>query len=953
MSHPFGDLVTQHLHRKHGLSQAKLAEGILQDPAVIGKMCKGQRLHGPQARERVCAIIDWLRQQAVLTTVDEANGLLMAAGMATLGTADPSEAQLLHQLLIPAPSPVLLTPPRIPVTTKPRTNLPISLTSFIGRIGAITEVAQLVVNHRLVTLTGAGGVGKTRLALEVGKAILDFPLTQSTNPKFLDGVWFVDLSPLTNPDAIPQRILDLWRVLEQAQANPFATLTTYLRTKQMLLILDNCEHLIDACARLAETLLQHCPQLVLLATSREALNIGGETPWRVPSLTRPRAEAGWDGQAAVQLQFTPEALAWFEAVTLFVERAGVRQPGFALTTTNAPAVAQICSRLDGIPLALEMAAALVNSFTVEELARRLDGVFDGRFQLLTGARTAPLRHQTLRATLEWSYGLLAPAEQRLLTHLSVFTGGWTAVAAEEVTVCSLDLLAQLVNKSLVIADQQNGQTRYRLLETVRQFAAEQATLDEQAQRQIRRQHSRYYLTLLGKQEQPLQGQQQRAALDTIRSEIENISAAWRLAVEQHEFTLLDPALHALFLYCEVRGSFGEGASLFAAAAAELSARLAIGATERSILQLLWGQVVVRLGACDVMLNRFAQGEQHLQEGLPYVTKDWERAFVLVHLGQAAAWRGKLPLAIAQLRESLAISQQCNDLAGMAYALHRLSARESDYAVAYDLCAESLALYRKIGRPDRIASELNQMGWYKFWLGDYRNANAHWSEGLALCQQLDLLDERAWGLHCMGFAAWCQGELTVAERNLQEALAISMTAGRQMMIGVCKAELALVLSSVGQVAQAIALAQEAVALMREINNQIALTGCVIFLGVVLFAAGDLMAVRRTLLEAVQQAWNHQIIYSLMTAFYYFAELLVLESQTLDRPVMLERQALAYTVLSCVCTHKATWHFFKDKAAKLQARIEDALPADLRTAAIARGQSCTLEEIVATLLGEAAS
>jgi predicted ATPase len=219
-----------------------------------------------------------------------------------------------------------------------------------------------------------------------------------------------------------------------------------------------------------------------LSTSREALNIQAELPWRVPSLTRPRfSDNGDSSTAPAQAHFTPDALVQFEAVALFIERAHTHQPDFVLTTANAPAVAHICSRLDGIPLALEMAAARVNAFTVEEPATRLDGAFDVRFQLLTsGARTAPFRHQTLRATLEWSYALLTPSEQRLLVRLSVFSGGWTASAIEAVTGCSLALLAQLVNKSLVIADQQAGQTRYRLLETVRQFATEQ----------IRRAHAR-------------------------------------------------------------------------------------------------------------------------------------------------------------------------------------------------------------------------------------------------------------------------------------------------------------------------------------------------------------------------------------------------------------------------------------------------------------------------------
>ncbi|MEZ4867857.1 MAG: AAA family ATPase [Caldilineaceae bacterium] len=465
-----------------------------------------------------------------------------------------------------------------PSLAAPRHNLPPQLTPFIGRSKQIAQLMDHLQTHRLLTLTGAGGVGKTRLALEVAMQVL---------AHFADGVWFVDLTPLTDPETLPQRILDLWRVPEQPAATPLTTLTTYLSTKQALLILDNCEHLIGACAALAETLLQHCPHLSLLATSREALNISGETPWRVPSLTRPRSGSGWESQpAAVQPAFTPEALADFEAVTLFVERAALRQPGFALTTTNAPAVAQICSRLDGIPLALEMAAARVNVFTVEELAQRLDGTFDGRFHLLTsGACTAPLRHQTLRATLEWSYALLTPKEQCLLVCLSVFSGGWSFAATEQVTGCTLDHLAQLVNKSLVIADQQVGQTRYRLLETVRQFVAEQIDADGQEQRQVQWQHSRYYLPLLGEQEEPLQSPRQRNALDILRVDFANISAAWQWAIDRHEFDLLHSAVHALFLFCDITSRFRTGIALFAQALVALQAEIAGMSTAQSIITL--------------------------------------------------------------------------------------------------------------------------------------------------------------------------------------------------------------------------------------------------------------------------------------------------------------------------------------------------------------------------------
>jgi len=946
MSHPFGDLLSQHLHRRHGLSQAKLAAGILQDPSIIGKMCKGQRLRGSQARGRVCAIIDWLRQQAVLMTAEEANGLLIAASMAPLRPTDPSEAHLLQQLRLPA---VALPPRRIPEPTSPSTNLPVSLTSFVGRGAATVEVTQLIANHRFVTLTGAGGVGKTRLALEVGKIMLNAPSLRVTHPKFPDGVWFVDLAPLTKPEAIPQRILDLWRVPEHS---PLEALLAYLRAKELLLILDNCEHLIGACAELAETLLQHCPQLSLLATSREALNIGGETPWRVPSLTRPSVGASWDGAAAGLPPLPLEAYSRFEAVALFVERASVRRPGFALTVANASAIAQICSRLDGIPLALEMAAARMNIFTAEELARRLEGAFDGRFQLLTsGARTAPLRHQTLRATLAWSYSLLMAQEQDLLASLSVFSSGWRFPAAAEVTGCSLDHLAQLVNKSLVIADQQHGQTRYRLLETIRQFAAEQAFTDEQALQQVQRRHSGYYLHLLSEQAEPLQRPHQRSALDMLRADFANISAAWQWAVEQHEFALLDPAIHPLFLYCDVRGRVREGLMLFRAAANQLDKLLLATPVDSANLPSLWARLLLHVGACDVTLGNQQRGEQTLQAALPLLTQDSERSFALEYLAMAAVSQGELTLARTQLTESLAISRRGDDWAGMASAFHRFSLGNSDYPEVCRLCMESLALWQKVGRPDRIASVTLELGWHLWCMGDYAAASAHLRAGLALCEELDLPNEKAWALNSLGSVAWSVGDLATAERLQVEALSIYTALGRQGATGMCKADLSMTLAGVGRVAEAISLAQESVAIMRSVNNQMMLTMSLNCLSIAYLAAGDFVATRNTLVEVVRRAWEQGYLFSLMIALYYLAELWVLESQPPAQPGALDRQTLAVTTLSCVRTQPATWHFFKEKAAQLQAQIENTLPVDLRAAAIARGQTCTLDEMVATLLGTA--
>ena len=346
-------------------------------------------------------------------------------------------------------------------------NLPLQLTSFIGRESDISAIKQRLWTTRLLTLTGPGGCGKTRLALRVATDLLD---------AFADGVWWIELAALTDPTLIAQTLAAAHGLQADAGRSIDDVLIDYLRSRQTLLILDNCEHLIEASAQLTQSLLQACPDLYVLATSREVLRIGGEVPYVVPPLATPHP----DQLPAV------EALAHYEAVKLFAERAANALPGFEVTERNAATIAQVCYRLDGMPLAIELAAARVKMLPVDQIAARLDD----RFHLLTsGSRTALLRHQTLRATIDWSYDLLGEDERCVLYRLSVFAGGWTLEAAE--AVCAdrepaesahiapaqvLDHLSQLVNKSLVSAERAPGQeTRYRMLETIRQYASEKLT----------------------------------------------------------------------------------------------------------------------------------------------------------------------------------------------------------------------------------------------------------------------------------------------------------------------------------------------------------------------------------------------------------------------------------------------------------------------------------------------
>jgi predicted ATPase/class 3 adenylate cyclase len=401
-----------------------------------------------------------------------------------------------------------------------RHNLPSQITSFIGREKEIEEVKHDLKDHRLVTLTGSGGTGKTRLALQVAADLLS---------SFPDGVWFVELAPLTNPGLIPQTIHTTLGLFEQQGKSFLQMLLDFLREKTVLLLIDNCEHLIEACAQLTDTLLRHSTALKILATSREALGVKGELAWRVPSLSLP------DPKKMTEF----DGLTQYEAIRLFIDRAALANPHFTMTKDNAPVITQTCHRLDGIPLALELAAARLKALSVEQIAARLDD----RFRLLTGgARTALPRQQTLRALIDWSYNLLSEKEKTLFRRLTVFVGGWTLEAAE--AVCSdesiasfetLDSLSSLVDKSLITMQEVAGEARYRRLETIRQYAREKF-FDTDEVTAVRNRHLVWMLDWAEKMEEELEGIHQVLGLRQIKSELENVRSAieWGSGTDQIE-----------------------------------------------------------------------------------------------------------------------------------------------------------------------------------------------------------------------------------------------------------------------------------------------------------------------------------------------------------------------------------------------------------------------------------
>jgi predicted ATPase/class 3 adenylate cyclase/two-component SAPR family response regulator len=637
-------------------------------------------------------------------------------------------------------------------------NLPLQLTSFIGREDQMAELEQLLTDHRLVTLTGAGGCGKTRLALQMAAELLE---------TFPDGVWFVDLAPLADPELVPQTVATVLGLQEAPGPPPAQRLQEYLKPRQLLLMLDNCEHLIEACAQLVHALLQGCPRLRVLATSREALGIAGERSYRVPPLSLP------DSRRLPTL----EQLTQYEAVRLFMERAVAVLPSFQVTDENARALAEVCHRLDGIPLALELAAARVRALPVEKINERLDDMF----RLLTGgSRTALPRQQTLRALIDWSYDLLSEPERALLRRMSVFSGGWNLEAAE--AVCSddgieewevLDLLTSLVEKSLVVCEGQDVETRYWLLETVRQYSRDRL-LEAAAVDTARERHRDFFLQLAERAETKLRGSEQLVWLPRLDREHNNMRAAleWCESADGDGEAGLRLAT-ALWWFWIMRNHFSEGRQWLEAA---LSRGHGVSPSLRA-RALAAAANLAGLGGDGTAAERYNEEALRLARE---TGEQWVVAWVPIMLGIAATNREDGERATLLGEESLATARAVGDrwLIAASLLLQGRAARvRGDYEAATKLLAESLALLREVGDRWWSAIALINLGAMATARDDYEQAAAFAREGLALCREM--ADKRGivWCIHTLAQAAAGQGrsERTVrllgAADALREASAI--------------------------------------------------------------------------------------------------------------------------------------------------------------------------------------
>lgn len=596
-------------------------------------------------------------------------------------------------------------------------DLPVPLTSFVGRESELPRLRHLLEYGRLVTLRGPAGVGKTRLAIEVASRIItDMPY----------GVWWVDLSPVVDPGLLPQTVVNTLSIRDYAGRPVLQTLADEIVDRRLLLVLDNCEHLIEACASLADRLLRSCPNLKILATSREPLRVAGESVYTlVPLLTPESSEHASDVVTS-------------DAVRLFVERAKDAEAAFTISDGNAAAVASICRQLDGLPLAIELAAGRVSVLAPEQIAARLDDVFG---LLGHGARLESPRHQTLKAAFDWSYELLPPRERQLFGRLSVFSAPFSLAAVE--SVCGgeetftaaglLDLMASLVDRSLVTVttDRSAKETRYRLLDTVRQYAREKLPADVREQMTVR--HARYFLRLAEEVAPSINTSAASGCLARLDRERESFRASLRWAIQTREADVAVRLTVALYFYWLRRGQLREGRQWLE----EALALDASSVSERTLADAL----------CDAGVLAWLHGDtfasyQRLEESLRLCRITGDAAALgraLYHLSLPVAQKGELDTAERLGEEAVDVLRRVDspwDLATALTGLGILRRRQHRMAEAADLYEEAASILRSISDPWTLFYPLSELASLASYEGKHEHAEKYWRESLAVLRPLD-------------------------------------------------------------------------------------------------------------------------------------------------------------------------------------------------------------------------
>jgi predicted ATPase/class 3 adenylate cyclase/Tfp pilus assembly protein PilF len=696
-------------------------------------------------------------------------------------------------------------------------NLPVSLTSFVGREKEIAEVKQLLGTKRLLTISGQGGAGKTRLVVQVAMESLE---------QYDYGGWFIDFAPLSDKTLVPHEILNTLGLREESGNTPLDMLAQFFQDKSALLILDNCEQVLQGVAQLAETLIRRTTGLKILATSREPLGVAGETVWCIPSLSTPSAGD----------EITVEKLMQYEAVKLFVERAIDARPHFALTNQNMHLVAQICTRLDGIPLAIELSAARIKALSVADIAARLDH----RLQFLVSNQNVVPRQKTLRNLIDWSYELLPLNEQALLRRLSIFTGGWRLEAAEQ--VCSgenielfevLDLLSHLVDKSLVIAEISDVATRYRLLETIRHYAHERLEQSRETS-VIAFKHAFYFTNMAERSYEEIWGKNQGYWLETLEAEHDNLRAAMEwMSQEEDASEMFLRLAGSLWRFWWIRGYISEGRAQL-----ESALRLNPHAPQDLRANGLRGASKLALQQGD-----YSQASVMAQESLDLFRElrdKWGIARQLEVLGEVAYYQGDYPQAVELHNESLSIRKAIMDKEGIAVSLRQLGVITRDHGDsqhAKELFEQSLNLFRELEDKIFTAQTLNNLGLVEHSLCNYDRATTLFEEAIFLYRELNDNFGVSDVLQNLGNVAKDRGELKQAKSICEECLRLKQTLGDKRGIAHAQATLGEVAIFQGQYKLASELIEQSLSIFQELRVKRGDMFCLGLLAFVAYYKGD--------------------------------------------------------------------------------------------------------------------
>jgi Predicted ATPase len=834
-------------------------------------------------------VLDWAERWIVLAQAPEAAYRALMVAYDALEDDTKVAAtyerckQALHQLdLEPSEETRALAFKR-----NPKINIPIPLTSFIGREKELKEVVGLFSKSRLITLTGSGGVGKTRLAIQVVADVLE---------RFPDGVWFLDLAPLSDPALVPNTLASLIGVRESGEIPVTELLINYFCSRTTLVIFDNCEHLIDSCAELIHLLLTSCEHVAVLATSRETLRVSGEIPYRVPSLEVPKPDT----------EFKIIEISNMEAIKLFVDRAAVVSPRFAISQQNALVIVQICKRLDGIPLAIELAAARSNVLTLEQILKRLDD----RFRLLAhGLRSALPRHQTLRATIEWSHELLSKKERVLLRRLAVFSGGWKLEAAE--AVCSgsgielsdiLNLLTELVNKSLVLVETAEHETRYRSLETIRQYGLEQLSgSDEEGS--IRTRHLDYFLKLAVDEEPNLYGGRQVEWIKRLEEEHSNYQMALTWSLE-HDMKAGQGLVLALWWSWVIRGYVSEGYSWIQKA---LTARPDMLDTTRAKL----------LSAAGYMAG--------------YIDQKSEKAFN---------------------EQSVALFRQLNDDIGLALPLISMgyyAYYHFDYDQARAYFEEGRKLFEKAGNKWGIRIALGTLGMANEAQGNFEKAETLYENSLTLSRETDDFDGITWAILLLGSLAANRGEYSKAMGLLSEGLSYAKMAKNENNIGSILTQIGIAASQISNIEQARSVFEESLSLYREMGNPIGILKSIRHLGYIARLDRDYAKARSLFIDSLKLALQLQDKSNIALCLIFIGELTLAQGRPEEFVRLL---GMAESILPNNWRQGMPSYFRNDT----QLAVDSAratLGEEAFAAAWEEGKKMTLDEAVAFALNESAS